>query len=49
MKRNFTSEQQKKFHETTQRPKKITKMDLTLTADSGDLLLFAANTWFTGL
>lgn len=24
-------------------------MDLTISADSGDLLLFAANSWFTGL
>ena len=43
------TEYQKKFQETTKRSKKITKMDLTISADSGDLLLFAANSWFTGL
>ena len=47
--KNLTSAYQKKFMETIKRPDKITKMDLTLTADSGDLLLFAANTWFAGV
>ena len=34
---------------TIKRPKKISKIEVSLTADSGDLLLFQARGWFTGL